>query len=240
MVRYIHGSEDSLDLDVYYVFEKMPDFHECRTFCSGDSSENRNIITIVNGLVDDAFIGVIDEVNNGLIDTYPLHIQDYPLIITDRMPRNVIIKQIRSIRGILSLLSRTPYRQQIKYALRGNWSHRIECLKDIDLCCLDFNRMNKQMDSYSVLKVIAFQIGQALGLLNGKEFYTKSSVSKEYPTLEPFLYRSKAAFIKDIDHMLQVYTAAVEHIKYEEIDSNTVYFPDYDKTYELRHENEIQ
>ena len=44
LIRYVHGSEDSLDVDVYYVFDEMPDFNACKQFCCADKNENRNII----------------------------------------------------------------------------------------------------------------------------------------------------------------------------------------------------
>ena len=84
MLKYIHGSEDSLDTDVFYVFDKIPSFAECRKFCSEDPNENRNIITIKNGIVEQCFIGTPDEINNGLLDTYKLHPQTCELKIEHR------------------------------------------------------------------------------------------------------------------------------------------------------------
>jgi hypothetical protein len=79
-IKYIHGSGDSLDIDVFYVFDKKPTYQECHIFCS-NTDENRNIIVIDNGYVTDCFKGTIDEVQNSLIDTYGLHEQEYPLLI---------------------------------------------------------------------------------------------------------------------------------------------------------------
>lgn len=167
MLKYIHGSEDSLDLDVYYVFDELPSFDECRKFCSADPDENRNIIVIKNGIVVDCFIGTCDEINNGLIDTYNLHNQKYPLIITNRLQRDKEMKYIRATRGILSILSKTHYRPIIKNALNSNWSERLEALKELDLTTIDFNNLGKRMNGSDMLKVIAFQLGQSLGLLEG-------------------------------------------------------------------------
>ena len=47
MIRYIHGSEDSLDLDVFYVFDFLHDINECKRFCSEDDTENRNISILI-------------------------------------------------------------------------------------------------------------------------------------------------------------------------------------------------
>ena len=43
-VTYIHGSEDSTDVDIFYVFDELPSKQECKRFCSADPAENRNII----------------------------------------------------------------------------------------------------------------------------------------------------------------------------------------------------
>ena len=92
MIRYIHGSADSTDLDVMYVFEALPSQGECHRFCCGDPRENRNIIAVKDGVVEQCFKGIPDEVNNALLATYPLHPQEYPLVITRRLPRDVFRK----------------------------------------------------------------------------------------------------------------------------------------------------
>lgn len=240
-IRYIHGSEDSTDLDVYYVFDKIPsDIKECRAFCSADKRENRNIICIKDGIVSDVFIGTPDEINNGLIDTYPLHHQDYPLLVTRRVERNIILKQIRALRGIISILSRTHYRSQVKFALRNNWSDRVAVLKILDFTTIDYENLHKQNNYHDMLKVIAFQIGQGLGLLCGHELYTKSDIAKTYPLLKPFLYRENNLDFTKLNEMLQKYALELKKIEFEEIGSDIVYFPKYNKRYELRHEKEVR
>lgn len=39
-IRYVHGSEDSVDIDVVYVFDKLPDVSTCKSFCDGKGNEN--------------------------------------------------------------------------------------------------------------------------------------------------------------------------------------------------------
>ena len=51
MIRYIHGSGNSTDVDVVYVFDELPSLNECKKFCSADPTENRNIITISDGMI---------------------------------------------------------------------------------------------------------------------------------------------------------------------------------------------
>lgn len=239
MIRYIHGSEDSTDLDVFYVFDSMPTFDECKKFCSEDPNENRNIIVINNGKVTDCFIGTVDEVNNGLIDTYSLHKQDFPLIVTERLERDKELKYIRAIRGILSNLSRTHYRPEIKKALNGNWKERLECVKNIDFNTIDFNTLYKRMTGEDILKVIAFQIGQSLGLIENKELYTKSSIAKQYKDLKNFLYR-KETDKNILNAYKDVLIDYLEQIKVQEIGERIVYFEDKKKSIELVHEQYIE
>ena len=191
-LKYVHGSEDSLDKDVYYVFDSLPSFDACRTFCSADKSENRNIIVVNNGIVTDCFIGTIDEVNNSLFDTYKLHEQDYPLIIEKKVKRDIYMKDIRAVRGILSTLSRTQYRGDIKEALRGSWTLRLDILNNIDFYKINFEHLDKNHNGLDAKKVIAFQLGQTIGLHEGVELYTKSTISLFYEELKPFLYRQEA------------------------------------------------
>lgn len=238
MVSYIHGSEDSTDLDIFYVFDKMPSFDECRKFCSANPDENRNIIVIKNGVVTNCFIGTVDEVNNSLIDTYNLHEQKYPLLVTKRLERDKEIKYVRAIRGILSNLSRTQYRAEIKKALNGNWNERLQCVKNIDFTTIDFDSLNKRMAGNDILKVLAFQIGQSLGLIEGVELYTKSSISNQYEDLRPFLYRQDAD--KNILNAYRdVLIDYLEKIKVQEIDERTVYFESSKKALELIHETYV-
>lgn len=238
MIKYIHGSEDSTDLDVYYVFKELPSFDECRKFCSADPAENRNIIVINNGIVTDCFIGTCDEINNGLIDTYNLHKQEYPLLVTKRVERDKEMKYIRATRGILSILSKTHYRPEIKNALNSNWNERLKTLKSLDLTTIDFDNLGKRMNGPDMLKVIAFQLGQSLGLLENCELYTKSSVANYYKDLRPFLYRENAdknilnAFIKTMVDYL-------EKIPVLEFEDKKVKFLETGKIVDLKHENYI-
>lgn len=191
IAKYIHGSEDSTDTDVIYVVDNLPDKAVCKQFCSEDKDENRNMITVEEGVVSSVYKGTVDEVNNALLRTYSLHEQSYPLLITRKVERDPYIKYIRSLRIILSHLSRSKYRPQIKEALRGGWNKRLEVLDEIDVREVDWDTLNKNMTGSDVKKVVAFQMGQALGLFGGNEYYTKSELAKQFVTLKPFLYREE-------------------------------------------------
>lgn len=193
LAKYIHGSEDSTDTDVVYVVDEIPSLQEAKAFCSADKSENRNLITVDErkGVVMACYKGSIDEINNSLIDTYDLHEQTDPLLVKFRRCRDIPIKCMRSLRIILSHLSRSQFRTQIKEALHGCWNERLETLELLadNLDKIDFDTLNKKMSGDDIKKVIAFQIGQCSALLDDVEIYTKGGLAAYYPTLKPYLYR---------------------------------------------------
>lgn len=236
MLKYIHGSEDSLDTDVFYVFDKIPSFTECRKFCSEDPTENRNIITIKNGIVDQCFIGSPDEINNGLLDTYKLHPQTCELKIEHRVKRDVTLKSIRAVRGILSILSRTQYRPEIKKALNSGYKDRLDCLMNIDFASIDYNKLSKSKNGTDLLKVIAFQLGQTLGLYEKEELYTKSSVANKYPELKPFLYREQNCDLNTLNTYRDILCGYLYRIKTKDLADHKSYFIDENRIFDLKHE----
>ena len=62
VARFVHGSEDSTDLDVMYMIPALPAVPVCHRFCEADPAENRNLIVVREGRVHAAFKGLPDEV----------------------------------------------------------------------------------------------------------------------------------------------------------------------------------
>ncbi|MDA1674980.1 hypothetical protein [Bacillus cereus group sp. TH152-1LC] len=233
IVKYRHGSEDSLDIDVVYVFEKMPTFQECQEFCS-DKQENRNIMVIENGTVVDCFKGSIDELNNGLYDTYDLHEQECELRIKRKVERDVLMKVIRAVRCILSHCSRTSYRKVVKKALKSSsWTERVQVLQSIDIHSID--DYGKSGSKEDIFKVFAFQIGQAWGLLEGMELYTKSSISTQFPLLKQYLYREPGVSSYHLSRYLSIFLEKVSEFKTIEVDGFAE-FLDFKKKVDLKKE----
>ena len=214
MIRYVHGSKDSTDLDVIYIVEEMPSFIDCQHFCKLDPTENRNIAVITDGVVTESFKGRPDEVNNALLDTYWLHTQQFPLLITRKLPRDVLLKDITVVRKLISPLTKTSMRPQIKKALHGGWSDRVAALK---ATCLDWPELESipKMPKKELLKSYAFQIGQAMGLHTGVELYTKTDIAEQFPQLKPYLYREDAS-VEDLQNMLSDYLCILTDMNLEE------------------------
>ena len=220
IIRYIHGSEDSTDVDVIYVFDSLPGIADCKRFCVGNSNENGNIIVVKNGVVASAFKGSVDEVNNALFYTYPLHRQEFPLIIQRSVERDVMLKDIKVVRKILSSFSRTQFRCDIKEALRSGWEKRLNTLKNLDYNLIDFSSIPKTSKE-DLLKTLAFQIGQAIALREGVELYTKRAIAQYFPELKDCLYRV-ASSSDIIIKFIHRYVLLLEKVPVETIDKNII------------------
>jgi hypothetical protein len=82
-------------------------------------------------VVTKTYKGTVDEVNNMLYHTYDKHTQVYPNPITRTLPRDIKLKAERVLRGLLSHLSRTEHRKDVKEALKWNIEDRKFYLDEI-------------------------------------------------------------------------------------------------------------
>lgn len=246
--NYIYGSEDSTDVDIAYIVDKLPSLQECKKFCSEDKKENRNLITINDGIITDCYKGTIDELNNAILDTYKLHIQNTELFINRNVKRDIPLKLIRSIRAMLSHLSRSQYRKEIKFALRSNWSMRLNTILNIKLDTIDFNTLNNNMSREDILKLFAFQIGQCSALIYGKhELYTKNEIISYNDILTSYLRRNintniselneiKNKLIYDIINYFEICDINIDIVKFVRDNYNNEKINNY---YDLKHECQI-
>lgn len=232
MKKYYHGSKDSLDKDVYYVFDSLPSFNESKTFCCESKDENRNIIVIKDGIVVDCYKGTCDEIQNSLLVTYHLHNQEYPLVISEKVDRLIMLKCVRVTRCILSHFTKTSFRKQVKEALQSySWARRLEVLSSLDLSNVEYGKNSKS----EVRKVFAFQLGQILGLFDNIELYTKSEVSDYLPELRKYLYREDCSS----DDLVKVYLNFLEKCKIISFiqDNDFVYFHAFKERINLKDES---
>ena len=221
LARYIHGSEDSTDLDVLYIVDELPDKAECKRFCSADPSENRNVATVSDGVITSVYKGTVDELNNALLRTYYLHLQTDELLVTRELERCVPMKLVRAVRILLSYMSRTHYRPDVKAALRGTWTEKLNMLDKIDLTTVDFNAFRKgEHNRADILKTYAFQIGQVTGLLHNQqiEVYTKSEIAEKISEqLKPYLYREDNADLDFLNDCIRFVVELIRTVEYEDI-----------------------
>ena len=236
MIKYVHGSEDSLDRDVFCVFDEMPSFKECQEFCAS-KEENRNIIVIKNGIVKNCFKGTPDEINNGLYFTYNNHEQQYPLLINRLVERDSLIKGIRVLRCLLSHCSRTQYREQIKQVMSSyNWKNRIQLAKSIDYVNIeDYDKNGGLKDT---LKIFAFQLIQSLELFKSNEIFTKSTAAELYPALRKYLYREENVPRGHLVNLINYYLDYLDAIIVEQHD-DFCYFEEFNCLIDLKTGNQI-
>ena len=91
-----HGSENSIDKDIVYLFDKKPTNLECIEFCK-EKKEDINIITIKDKNIIFSYKGLIDETNNALLNTIPLHDQKFKFPNLNKMTRVVPLKVASTI-----------------------------------------------------------------------------------------------------------------------------------------------
>lgn len=238
MIRYIHGSADSTDPDVIYVVDTLPALSQAQAFYREHPGENCNFIVVREGTVFQCLKGHPDEVNNALLRTYPLHPQTHPLLIRQPVIRDVFLKDITMTRKILSPLTRTHLRPVVKEALRGSWQHRLEVLASVDLTRTDLSgvRSREQQD---LVKSMVFSLGQAVGLHDGAELYTKADIAGHIPALTPYLYRQPA----DLDAFQQVlsgHLAQLARTSFSEAPDGTVTITRTGTRYDIHREIRLE
>jgi len=212
-----HGSKDSLDHDVYVIFDHIPSFKEAKSYCQSLTGMNPNILVIQDGVVSWSFKGTEDECNNSLFYTYHLHEQDQEIPVTRIVERDLDLKLVRTVRGLLSYFSRTDKRIEVKKALRSpSWAEKYSILKDLQLSRnIDYVKCNHE----ELFKFFAFQIGQTLSLIkDGEELFTKRSIADKYPELEDFLYRK---FDSDESILQEIYIDFISLIEKEISETTT-------------------
>jgi hypothetical protein len=195
----LFGSYDSSDIDIMVFVDRVGSIVESRNQVEEFECMLRqkydinmldvNICSVSEGVVTKTYKGTVDEVNNMLYHTYDKHTQVYPNPITRTLPRDIKLKAERVLRGLLSHLSRTEHRKDVKEALiSDNVAFKLDVLKNIDLTTItDLKKNNSSIIDFH--KFLAFQIGQVIGLLYGLELYTKAGICAEFHIMENLIYR---------------------------------------------------
>lgn len=203
-----HGSENSLDEDVYVIVDRVFDNIESKKLCESYLPLNANLLYVKDGKVNWCYKGTIDECNNSLLNTYNLHKQNYECPIKEKMPRAYSLKILRTLRGLLSYLSRTEYREQVKEALKNpDINAKIKLLQDIYFPNIKDYKKNNNIEVY---KFFAFQLGQTLALVrDNKELFTKNQVGEHFHILKGSLNREKEL----PENVLSIYYQFLDFIK---------------------------
>lgn len=219
MLYQFFGSDDSRDIDVVFFVDMLPATVAerlllCKKYTAmlrlkmeSPKAINGNLAVIANGQLTDVYKGTTDELNNALFETSRLHEQDFDNQVLGLLVRDVDLKFIRCARMLLSALSRTIFRKEVKLALRSSLSHKLQALRGIDLQLI--GTTNKGYNLLDLKKVLAFQLGQTLALHSGKEIYTKRNLIDVYPNLTPYLQRIPNAEMQSLNGFLNIFLAAL-------------------------------
>jgi hypothetical protein len=215
----IFGSENSTDVDIVFFVDKIPNTiidaaNLCKQYCSSLELDynkkklNANLAVKQNGILKDVFKGTSDELNNALYHTYKHHQQKHEQQISRLLMRDINLKYLRCSRMILSFLTKTSFRNNIKTALDSTIQTKLEVLKNIDLnLIIDFGR---NANIIEIKKTIAFQLGQTLLLNDGIEVYTKNEVADKINILKPYLLRDTQTNFNDLQQTLNTYIITLE------------------------------
>lgn len=155
--------------------------------------ENKNIVVLDgDGIVCASFKGIPDAIHNCVHYTYALHEQDHPSPLAHRLVhRNVPMRLVKATRDLMGIVSKTKYRQHSKSALKAtnSFAARRECLMQVD-----FREVKDELNA-SQFKTVAFHFSQLIGLMRGREYFTKADLATAFPDLAPFLHRADDATV---------------------------------------------
>lgn len=185
MTEYIYfGSEDSVDVDAMVIVPEPLTNKDSKDFIKSVQPDGYdvNICTISDGHVDWCYKGTPDELNNCLYSTYNLHEQSVANPVNSLVERDVGLKAVRTMRGILSYASRTKLRPIIKTALKDDSLYvKLDAIYNIVLnyaqnsVFVDMIFNNPKALPTHVSKFLAYQTIQTLALYDGIEVFTKGN-----------------------------------------------------------------
>ncbi len=180
-----HGSPNSVDTDLIYLFPQKPDPKVAKDFLKDGEKldQDRNIITIKDGIVNYCYIGIIDSVNNALLTTYSMHEQQFELPIMHRIKRVVAMKVNETLLHVLVKLRKIPsIRERVVQAIQSYDFHfRKTTVSELDITKLDLDA--------DTIKTLTFRFCQTIALMNGIECFTKDVTIEQFPDIKSLLYR---------------------------------------------------
>jgi len=198
---YQYGSSNSTDSDVIISIPStvMPIGQELRKrfvrqlLDDFNLDWNATLAVFEEGVMVDTIYNKswIDSLNNAFFETYKYHIQFFEIPVSRVIQRNKTLAIYKTVRTVLTFLTRTPLRKTIKPILKGihPFYLKLGVLKNIDFN--DFETFNqKNAPDIDIWKILAFYIGQNILLIRKDiEVYTKDDLLIYYPELSSFILR---------------------------------------------------
>lgn len=166
-----------------------------------------NFIKIENGIVSWTYKGTVDEVHN-------------MLNLPTKVDRDIGLKVLRTLRGIISHTSRTEYRKYCKETLKSNnINDKIEFLDKV--YDVDIFSKNEKIHETDFKKFITFQLCQTIALIEGTEIFTKKECKEMFINSDIFLNRVSGTYPYYIIHLMKRFLKQLKE-KCRQVDENTV------------------
>lgn len=211
-----YGSGNSTDVDLFFLLKDVKDtsftnkieqfFEQMVNDAVGDEERKKidiTFITVKQGEVNWSNKGNEAEINNAIYHTFGLHTFNYDLGSTSyrespvlcEVQSDVGIKAIKTIRALLTIISRTTHKRMSKMSVfNKSLTARIENLQTaLDeqgiFMAIDDTLGKNQSDS-ELLKDVAFSFIQLDALLDGKPVpYTKNAIfNTEHQEMLPLIF----------------------------------------------------
>lgn len=231
---YVYGSNNSKDLDIFLDMSGVCDGHPPETQAEIDvlmalkekslldfkatmskSSINRKLDLCMIYIGDDGVIqwcekGNVEQTNNCLYYTFHMHRQNNILHgdnpITMPLQQSVSLKAITNVRALLTYISRTSLRENVKDLLKnGNFIQRTDFILEHvanGKFLSNLNDFNKNLSKTEIAKDLAFHFAQLYALMHGKEIFTKDEACFIYPDISMYIERKENIGLKNLDNFI--------------------------------------
>lgn len=246
---YRYGSNDSDDIDVFIGLSRVPDMddeddrimmdeiHETidytlrysGQFSNSDKTVDFSFIHISkDGVVDWCEYDDLEECNNALYYTFNHHAYNNNVLygknpIKKKLEQNVSFKIVKVVRTLLTFLSRTSYREEVKYLLKkGSFKERLEfILKVVSQNGISsVETFNKKLPDVEIVKDIAFMFIQLYGLVHDIDVFCKRDAALRFPDLARYIYKEHDIPLEPLeDFIIETFESLSMNIEvYDKVD----------------------
>jgi len=246
---YRYGSNDSDDIDVFIGLNRVPDLddeddrimmeeiHETidytlrysGQFTNSDKKVEYSFIHISpEGVVDWCEYDDLEECNNALYYTFNHHAYNNNVLygknpIKSKLEQNVSFKIVKVVRTLLTFLSRTSYREEVKYLLKqGTFKERLEFLLKVvsENGISSIDTFNKKLPDVEIVKDIAFMFIQLYGLVHDVDVFCKRDAALRFPDMSRYIYKDHNAPLEPLeDFIIETFESLSMNIEvYDKVD----------------------
>lgn len=246
---YRYGSNDSDDIDVFIGLSRIPDLddeddrimmdeiHETIDYTirysgqfanSGKNVDYSFIHISQDGVVDWCEYDDLEECNNALFYTFSHHAYNNNVLygknpIKRKLEQNVSFKIVKVVRTLLTFMSRTNYREDVKYLLKkGSFKERLEFVLNMvsENGISKTETFNKKLSDVEIVKDIAFMFIQLYGLVHDIDVFCKRDAALRFPDMARYIYKDHNAPLEPLeDFIIETFESLSMNIEvYDKVD----------------------